>query len=176
MKYLKSIINDESYDKDLPNKFYYEIGDDLYNTRIVTHYLSGLVKVANEQGGFQGEILAEGPVWQNSIDDLNDHPKIITAEITKEEFEKEYAWTARAVYRNQLRKRRATGQTDHTRLWARTGRGSNQPPLRTLFYDQGSWRWPRFGANHLGRHHSRLWGYAKRCQPPERRGYFHAGT
>jgi hypothetical protein len=90
MKYLKSIINDESYDKDLPNKFYYEIGDDLYNTRIVTHYLSGLVKVANEQGGFQGEILAEGPVWQNSIDDLNDHPKIITAEITKEEFEKEW--------------------------------------------------------------------------------------
>ncbi len=87
MKYIK--VDWKSTDVDDPSKIYYEVDDKLLNTRIIT-FSKGLVKVANEEAGFAGQEIAEGPLWVISIDELNNPPELVTIEISKEEFETEW--------------------------------------------------------------------------------------
>lgn len=88
MKYIKTTCKEGR--GNLPIIYFYEIDENKFNTRLVTHYKNGQIKVADLNGGYLGEVIAEGPLWNSTIDEINNPPEVISVEISSDDFEKEW--------------------------------------------------------------------------------------
>jgi len=94
IKYIKTIWNEKDVNANELGTYIYfsEINmDNKTENKRVVYYPNGLIKAANEFGGYLGEEISHGNIFKESLlEELNDGPDLETSEISREEFDLEW--------------------------------------------------------------------------------------